>query len=60
MMQNICRNSGVVLRRSLFTANVAASNTSAMMVPVANRSFGLTKYKFDDEDWKRNQFQVSV
>jgi hypothetical protein len=23
------------------------------------RNFGITKYAFDDEDWKPNQFQVS-
>ena len=27
---------------------------------VQSRQFGHTKYSFDDEDWKPNQFQVSI
>ena len=33
---------------------------AARMTPLATRAFGITKYKFSDEDWKPNQFQVSA
>ena len=31
-----------------------------MLKTFAMRSFGHTKYTFDDEDWKPNQYQVSI
>ena len=32
----------------------------ALVTPVTFRSFGHTKYSFDDEDWKPNAFQLSA
>ena len=33
--------------------------TAPRLPAMSVRSFGHTKYRFDDEDWKPNQFQVS-
>ena len=38
-------------------ASIAQQPAILAAAPV--RTFGITKYAFDDEDWKPNQFQVS-
>ena len=37
---------------------VQAAKMPLMSAAPATRAFGHTKYAFDDEDWKPNQFQV--
>ena len=49
-MQNFLKNAPQVAKQSVRLMQAARVPTFAL------RSFGHTKYTFDDEDWKPNQF----
>ena len=49
------RSSQQSFRLAVRSAQPAMAATPAVQA----RAFGHTKYQFDDEDWKPNQFQVS-
>ena len=48
------------LFRSNRSALMATQRNTAALMRMPMRSFALTKYKFDEEDWEPNKFQVSL
>ena len=56
MMKTSLKRGMSLVQKSNATGALALAANRMQAVPL--RSFGLTKYKFDDEDWERNQFQV--
>ena len=53
-LKKIATSSQVTMRA------VQAAKMPLMSAAPATRAFGHTKYAFDDEDWKPNQFQLSA
>lgn len=44
----------------LIAKTAARSQLQASLLHTSKRSFGMPKYKFEDEDYEPNRFQVSL
>ena len=63
MLSKFIRSSPQLANQTMRCMQVTTTKNatlSAAVTSVPIRSFSLTKYAFDDEDWKPNQFQVSI